>query len=945
MKEQTRLKNRLFIILSFTLFLPSFSLFSQNDSGIDSIITRLENMPESLEKTGLYLEAAKKIIKKDIGLTIVYAKEAEKLAFKLSDKKSQIKALLIQTRGFTVKGLLDSAKHTIEKAIDISSKNKFTSLLAVANMYRGNVLLDVNEHGEAIQSYLCALQFFKKQKNKRAMSGLYNNIGGIYAGNNEYETAILYYQKAIFLTDSNSGRYYSAVYNLASAYKNEGKYDKALQLYRQSLSFEQKQKDTFNLSKTYNGMALLYKAKKDYSMALDYLQKALSLKERVGNPKFISSTMNNIASVQNLIGEYEKAILTSQKSYDLAQKANSKHEIFYALDNLCLAQEKNGNYLEALRICNLICSYADASFFSANEVFKKNVDARKYSIPIVKNSSYFTFLIPTISSKAQIFTKYRKVLPEINQKESLQLAIKHYQACDTLIEQVRQQILSETDKSELGKKSSVIYTDAIDVCLQLREIDKKANLYYQNLAFEFAEKNKAGILEEAIAGVDLDTGIVRNAKLAIGKYRTKLAETNNDSLESLYRQELLDAYEVLRKNEQKDKRLVESASINDIQQKLNSSTALVEYVISDSALYTFLIKKEGFEIFTTKLDQSIEELADKFLQSIIDGEKEDFINYGKQLNNLLIAPLKLNEQVKELVIIPDGKLGLIPFEALLNEKPTKSNTSFDMLNYLIKEYAVSYHYSASLWLKSLEMSDEKKNVQESILACAPVTFEHGQNKYLMPENASITKSGFQPLYETEAEVNEIVSSFKSKGFLGRALKNAYANEVNLKTEALNYKYIHLSTHGISDSIRPQLSRVLLAQPMQKDSASILDEIPSRYKEDDGFLYAGEMFFMDLKKCDLFVLSACETGVGKVSSGEGVMALHRGLMYAGAPNIIYSLWKIPEKESKDLMIDFYKEMHKGKFKASYAETLRNAKLKMIKQGKKPLFWAGMALIGN
>ena len=355
------------------------------------------------------------------------------------------------------------------------------------------------------------------------------------------------------------------------------------------------------------------------------------------------------------------------------------------------------------------------------------------------------------------------------------------------------------------------------------------------------------------------------------------------------------------------------------------------------------------KINTIPLNVSLNKLSDNYLKSITDGEKEDFIGYSNQLYNLLIKPLALTNKIKQLIIIPDGKLGIIPFESLIANIPKykKQETVFADMDYLIKKYNISYHYSAGLWIKSLEMSREKQDIPASILACAPVTFKSRTNVYQMPEIASNTKAGWQPLPETEKEVDEIVSLFNKKMvFKTKSLKNAYANEINLKNEASKYRFIHLSTHGVSDTIRPELSRVLLSQPI-KDTTNLEEEMPSRYKDDDGFLYTGEMFFMNLKNCDLFVLSACETGVGKVMKGEGTMAMHRGLMYAGAPNIIYSLWQIPEKESKYLMLDFYQALNfeKNNKQLSYADALRKAKLEMIKQDLKPVFWAGLVLLGR
>jgi CHAT domain-containing protein len=112
------------------------------------------------------------------------------------------------------------------------------------------------------------------------------------------------------------------------------------------------------------------------------------------------------------------------------------------------------------------------------------------------------------------------------------------------------------------------------------------------------------------------------------------------------------------------------------------------------------------------------------------------------------------------------------------------------------------------------------------------------------------------------------------------------------------------------------------------------------------LYSGEIYNLKLN-ADLVVLSACETGLGKIQQGEGIIGLTRALLYAGAKNIIVSLWEVADESTSDLMVNFYKNTLAGKGQLSYSEALRNAKLKMIGEGKyaHPLYWSPFILIGK
>jgi len=149
----------------------------------------------------------------------------------------------------------------------------------------------------------------------------------------------------------------------------------------------------------------------------------------------------------------------------------------------------------------------------------------------------------------------------------------------------------------------------------------------------------------------------------------------------------------------------------------------------------------------------------------------------------------------------------------------------------------------------------------------------------------------------------------------------------------NYKYLHFATHGFVNTDKPELSGIFLAQD------STLDE--------DGILYQGEIYNLELN-ADLTVLSACETGLGKIKKGEGLIGLTRALLYAGSRNIIVSLWSVADESTSELMIDFYKNLLEGnQLLSEFSKPLQKAKLKMIEEGKyaHPFYWSPFILIGK
>ena len=161
-----------------------------------------------------------------------------------------------------------------------------------------------------------------------------------------------------------------------------------------------------------------------------------------------------------------------------------------------------------------------------------------------------------------------------------------------------------------------------------------------------------------------------------------------------------------------------------------------------------------------------------------------------------------------------------------------------------------------------------------------------------------------------------------------------ASRQNFNADSVSrYRYIHLATHGFVNSEKPELSGVQLCS-LKGDSQ-------------DGILYSGDVYGLKLK-CDLLILSACETGLGKIMKGEGIVGLSRAFIYAGSQNLLVSLWKVADNSTSQMMVAFYKLMlDKENANLNYAELLQKAKLSLIadKNYARPYYWAPFILIGD
>lgn len=316
--------------------------------------------------------------------------------------------------------------------------------------------------------------------------------------------------------------------------------------------------------------------------------------------------------------------------------------------------------------------------------------------------------------------------------------------------------------------------------------------------------------------------------------------------------------------------------------------------------------------------------------------REKWITQSHQLYQQFIQHIEEQLTGKDrLIIIGDGMTNYIPFETLL---PSATIKPFKDLNYLIKKHAISYHYSASLFAKSRRSPQLGSN--RGMYAFAPV-YEKNNPIASTQSLASTTANNlraidsdgsFAPLPESEREAKAIIELFEQEntGTHTLALREE-AHEAALKRELeQDFQFIHIAGHSFADVENPKFSGI-----------ACFDE-PLNSKE-DGVLYTGEIYALTTQ-ADLVTLSSCESGFGKLDRTEGLLGLNRAFIYAGSPNVVFSLWKVYDKVSAQLMVDFYGQILAGK---DYSEALRQAKLNLLDREATaaPHFWSPYLLIGR
>jgi CHAT domain-containing protein len=582
------------------------------------------------------------------------------------------------------------------------------------------------------------------------------------------------------------------------------------------------------------------------------------------------------------------------------------------------------------------------------------LDTSRYSNPSLNNVISDKSLLNLLRNKADIFASYYHFTNDIaDLKASLSTLV--------LLDKLTDKIILGRDMKESKKNLwnevfaylNMATTSAYELYIQTGNADFLDSVFY------FSEKNKAKMLcsltneSEAIKFANLPDSILRNyseAKQQLINFEELIFQNKyNTSKDSNYESEMLDSlFEYRTKyshltteletkypeyyNLKYNNKIVSTA---DLQEILDDSTAVLGYSVkpfsnnySPGMIIGYIITSDTCRFFRTLKDNKFEEHYESFRQFLISPDlkhsgKEDFRSFtkaGNFLYNKLVAPCEDLLPVKSLIVIPDGILCHIPFEALLSEVTPEQGSNFKSLSYLVKEYSVSYANSATLFYKDMQ-SDYIRDKYINLIAFAPSDKNDSGRCYRGGQN-----NGLQALKGSFEEVKSIHSIIDGTVYTG-----SNASETNFKRNAGEYSIIHIATHGVVDKEHPLNSRLVF---------SCSDDL-----REDGALHIYELYDMQLN-ARMAVLSACNTGFGELEKGEGILSLARGFAYAGVPSVVMSLWKIKDKSTALLMEKFYTNLRKGYTKD---KALQQAKLDFLHQSDNyfahPHFWAGFVHIGD
>jgi len=869
---------------------------------------------------------------------------------KIADAEKIYLSLLAETGGDDgMKGDVNNALAFLyselghyEKALDHSNKAEqsyrsadwLNRIPEVLNA-RGLVFLKMNDFDQAEVTFINATKENEKYKNPLLDSEITNNLGGLY--------------------------------------KQKGDLEKARQQLMKTAELQKQLGFDSLLALTYNNIASVYLDENKYEEALSFLQQSRTFAERFQLKKEIAGSWNN----EGILYFKQEKYAAAQKAFLEAIKPQQELELKIDLarthNNLSIIAAKQSDYKKAL----------DLAQIAVNSLSLKELDPKAF----FPNPAQDSVLAPDLMKDSlQIKGAYLKELASQSQDPAakiryLDISYQSFALAVELIESLRAQIKGEESQKKLLQANIDIFQQLIAILYELGTRAPKRGFHEK--AFYYAEMSRARSfldqLQEQVARSslnlpkeirdrenDLKTRISNLDGLIFVELKKPQAERDPKKIEAWQIEKTAMLLEYRNFTQELEEKFPAYASlkypkvygVEETQAELlNDRSMLLTYFVGADKSYGWAVGKSRFSMVELPPNADIDQLIRKYRKTLVNplimqDEEDDeriidstqsHIAIGLQIYRNVLDPLLqgVPDSVNQLVLIPDGVLYYLPFETVVTQIHPKTDERFPKgREYLLHRYAI--HYSPSVSVLGM-IQTQVQSRDAAAMAARRKFLGFGDPEYKPDDkqqkdfvyNKTLQQQGFYELdrlFNTRTELREISSVFSDSSV---TFLREEARESKVKQNIKGFKYIHFATHGILDERNPEFSGVVM-NLVQPD------------KPDDGFLQSAEIFDLKLDS-DLVVLSACETGLGKVIKGEGMVGLTRAFLFAGTPSIVVSLWTVADESTSKLMIYFYKFLDKGFPKD---EALRKARLELMLEKvddelsySDPFFWGPFILNGT
>ncbi|MBI9035258.1 MAG: CHAT domain-containing protein [Bacteroidales bacterium] len=719
-----------------------------------------------------------------------------------------------------------------------------------------------------------------------------------------------------------------------SAHTALDRHEKAKEIYIKGLEvfYKNKEKNAFFESIFYYYLGVSDKFLANYPQALAYHDTAIHIiNEKLGGRESMyASELRQKGEIFNLMKNYDSALVYFDRAYEIELKTRG-NDPYFTTHNLV---QKARTFLCDKQIDSALNLAQKAIYTYGNVPLDQNI----YSLPEVDSLDLQSVLGMTAAlgfkARALELKQSQGASPESTQaiincyaaamkvydvaafqnvlsNSGLTISSGNRELADQLIEFTFNHIDQLTDHSIQEIWSILARTKSYQLTMQ------KYKMQPGERALTLASENNLQNRQKNIFKLS-DAMAAMNPDFTNSDYRNLQQEYLSECL-SLFMQ----TFQLSDKTALTKELFLPKQQLEEVFEILDQGHLLVDYYQKENKMLSFSLMGDKVDANRIELPDNYNQLMNSLLKSVKTAEEID-VQQRKALSKLLLTNCREKlTHATHLVISPDQTLWNFPFELLCSQE---NETAF-----LIEQLPISYAYSTAL----LKQDAQKKNSENQLLLMAPGFINNDKkfNQQLCFRDVMDSDSNriwnnemLKPLPFSLKEAHALEAMAEKYKMNCNSFYNSQATKENFLLNYASSDIIHLSTHGLASKVNPEQSGLFFW--------------PASDHKSDYYLSLNELFQTHCQ-ANLVVLSACQTGYGTVVDGEGVMALPRGFLYAGIPNVICSLWKIHDRKTMELMNEFYSHVFQGE---SYARALQLAKIKMIKNGDLPMDWSVVIQIG-
>ncbi|MGH9874442.1 MAG: CHAT domain-containing protein [Pyrinomonadaceae bacterium] len=925
---------------------------------------------------------------------ISFLNESLKIFADHSDRRGQASALNNLGSVYGQVGDLRVALNLVERAIPLREAENFQSGVNTLKNTLGTIYDRLGDPYKALAYHTEALQGWQQLANSKQLDNpdrLGNALNGVAIVNaklGQWDKAAQYYDDALKVPNTTAALRAAILNNRADFYASLGDFPTATRFLNEAKALLQSLKapEPDTESSILWQLAQIHLVNGELDDAVSALQQARTLKQNRPKRAYVLTALGEAHSRQGNFSEaleaYQEALDIQLQIEDLRGQALTHHKLGDTLAGTGDTATSAKHYASALSLWRAVVDLrGEAATLNSMALLERDRNNMEQALRDSEQATQILESLRTNVSNYQLRTLY---FASHENYYELNIDLKMMSARSPRSQESLAAALAASEKSRARSlmdtllEGRALWTaDANnDLVRSEREIDRRLRAKFDSQTVLLSTKHKeseAKSISEEISELIKQQDNVR-AKMRAG----------NPKFLELTQPRLL--------------------TLSGIQRQLDADTLLVEFALGDKRSYVWVVSSTSIYGFELPSRNRIEPVAQRFSEALTARNQElnkessaerqirlnqagkDFSEAAAALNNLVIEPIAAQLGQKRLVIVADGALQLIPFGALpvspssrdlgaqktRDAKSTAPNAIASGGRYLLDDHEIIMLPSASVLALQRREIGNRKPAAKAVAVLADPVFDaedvrvaqaRRQNK-VAPELPATARKKQSPTDSTGshsfASLNPnttFATARRDVGLDGKlhrlllsrqearsimqvapagqsmsALDFKASRETALGAELAEYRIVHFATHGVLDMEHPELSGVALSM------------IDANGKPQDGHLRLYDIYNLNLS-ADLVVLSACQTGIGKQIKGEGLIALTRGFMYAGAKSIVASLWKVDDAATSALMAEFYRQMFINKLKPSAA--LRAAQLKLAQQPRwqSPYYWAGFFIQGD